>query len=237
MTLRTETMLANSHKRKSVSDHENEGQVKNNKMFKDAMEFFDLVSSVATEPAAEDVLVEREVIRTKVMHAVKKEVEDVVIKTEVNEKDIETDVETEVIMDNLLIDNLLLSDDEGDDQVDDQENYQYKKFLSGLLQNKTKKSIDTVQSIIYDSLRKKNKEIESLKSENDSLKKDFSSKIKVKKEILDDNLEKNKSEYNDKIRNIDEEQEYLIEEIKVKDEELKKKGGLMKDLTDKVEKS
>ena len=244
MTLRTNTILAqkasnplttnSSLKRKSLHDPESEGRVKTNKIFKDASEFFDHVSSAETEPA-EDVFVEKEVIKSKTKLVIKQEVEDAAIKTEVSE----TDLEAECIIDNLLIDNLLVSDDDDDDQND-----LYATFLSGLLQNKTKKSIDSVQSLIYDSLRKKNKEIETLKAANSSLKDDFSSKIQVKKEILDDNMQKSKSEYDQKIRNIDEEQEYLIEEIKIKDDEIKmkdqefkKKNMVLKDLTVKLERS
>ena len=230
MTLRTETILANNtHKRKSVSEHEYQGQAK--RVFKDASEFFDQVSNAAIEPASEDVLVDKEVFKTKPTHTVKKEIEDVdvVIKTEISGSIGEG---TGAILDNLLIDNLLLSDED-----DDREDSSYDKFLADFLQNKTLKSIDKTQSIIYNCLSKKNKQIENLKAENDSLKKDFTSKIKVKKEVLEENLEKNKSEYNEKIRNIDEEQEYLIEEIKVKDEEMKKKDQKVFDLNEKLSKS
>ena len=108
MTLRTETVLTNSaaqNKRKSMSEHDNLETNKNSKVFKDASEFFDQVSNPATEPAAEDVLVEKEVIKgPKVSHKVKKEVEDdeIVVTHDSNEP--VQDSNERLIMNNLLVD-------------------------------------------------------------------------------------------------------------------------------------
>jgi len=157
MTLRTETVLTNSaaqNKRKSMSEHDNLETNKNSKVFKDASEFFDQVSNPATEPAAEDVLVEKEVIKgPKVSHKVKKEVEDdeIVVTNDSNEP--VQDSDERLIMNNLLVDNnsLLLSDDDDDDQ----EVGEKFKVLSLILQNITKKSIDKSQSVIYETLMAK----------------------------------------------------------------------------------
>ena len=239
MTLRSETVLANSatqNKRKSMTEHDNLENIRNSKIFKDASEFFDQVSNPATEPAAEDVLVEKEVIKgPKVTHKVKKEVEDdeIVVTNESNEPAQDSDEGLNIT--NLLVDSdsLLLSDDD-EDNLEAGEKF---KALCLILQNITKKSIDKSQSVIYETLKAKNKQIEILTSENRNLKKDFACKVKVKKEALEDDLEKSKWEYKEKIKNIDEEQEYLIEEIKVKDEELKKKESSLKDITLKLSKS
>ena len=54
-----ENMLENSQKTIIVSEHENVGQSRKNKMFR---EFFDQVSTSTTEPT-EDVIVDQEVHR------------------------------------------------------------------------------------------------------------------------------------------------------------------------------
>ena len=167
MTLRTETMVSNSQKRKAVNVLESELKVKSNKNFKEASEFFDLVSSGATEPA-EDVIVDREVIKSKSNTVIKQEIEELDNQSEtaVNSADNqtetsaqpsieqatvkseipETDLETVEVLDNMLIDNLLMSDDE-DDLEETEDNIIDNKILSGLLQDKTKKTIDNIQSL------------------------------------------------------------------------------------------
>merc|ERR1712179_215392 len=164
-----------------------------------------------------------------------KEVEDdeIVVTNDSNEP--VQDSDERLIMNNLLVDNNSLL--QSDDDEDDQEVSEKSKALTLMLQNLTKKSIDRSQSVIYETLMSKNRQIEVLMSENSNLKKDFACKVKVKKEALEDDLEKSKWEYKEKIKNIDEEQEYLIEEIKVKDEDLKKKENSIKDLSHKLSKS
>ena len=154
MTHTTEKMLVSSQKRKLVSEYENHCEAERNKIFKDAGEYFDQISNTTSEPA-KDVIVDKEVIKTTDVHAVKKEVNDVdaVIEAEVN--DIVGEIE--YILDNLLV----VNNSESNDHVHD----------------KTKEYLSKVKSIIYDSLDKKSKEIETLKSDNILLSNAFAAKI------------------------------------------------------------
>ena len=113
-------------------------------------------------------------------------------------------------------------------------------------------TIEKLQILVRETLKRKAKEVEGLtrenealskakkdilatnkvlESENDKLKQQFKTKVKVKQEVFDENIEKTKVEYNEKLRNIDEERDYMIEELKVKDDELAKQTEDIKQKT------
>merc|ERR1711915_763865 len=105
-----------------------------------------------------------------------------------NSQDSQSLYEKSVILDNLLLDNLLMSDEDDDDEQRDQDFYR-DKLLSTTLRSKCKKPIDKAQDVIYLALRSKNEELESLKTQIVLMKKEFDSKVKIKKEVLDTGLE------------------------------------------------
>ena len=99
------------------------------------------------------------------------------------------------------------------------------KVVQHEFQNKTRQMEDLAKKIEVekDNVKVLQMEKDNLEKENKRLKDQFSRKVLVKQEVFEENIEKTKSEYDDKLRNIDEERDYLMEEIRLKDEELKKK--------------
>jgi len=76
-------------------------------------------------------------------------------------------------------------------------------------------------SRVIERLEKQNKVIENLRKENTKMALDFESQIKVKKEIFNENLQKNKTDFDLQLSNVIEERDYLIEENKFNDNSIK----------------
>jgi len=229
-----------TEKRKSIED---DGRAA--KIFKEASEFFDEDSTgFDTEPTAENELViQKEIIKHR---AIKQEaVENTEISTNPN---LEEAVSPQT---NLQSVDEVSSDDESplydcdyeisDDESDETENRS--TDVTKFLKMKTSSLLQNIITRLERTLLVKNKIIEHLRKENAKLKLDFESQIKVKKEILDENLVKNKKDFDRQLSNVDEEREYLIEEIKLKDSELdgknlelKKKDEVIADWADKYKK-
>ena len=76
-------------------------------------------------------------------------------------------------------------------------------------------------SSVIERLEKQNKVIENLRKENTKMALDFESQIKVKKEIFNENLQKNKTDFDLQLSNVVEERDYLIEENKFNDNSIK----------------
>ena len=216
--------LGTDNKRKSIDGGDEERVTK---IFKEASEFFDQDSTGDgdTAPTAEnEIVIQKEMIKQKYKN----------IKIEAVEENVpeppETNLESEEVDDTLI--NQLISDDEdiGDDQdydISDDEDDAKSKAVEDL-KSKFSGVIEVLRKQLNTGLSIKNKIIENLRKENAKLKTEFESQIKVKKEILDDNLQKNKTDFDRQLSNVDEEREYLIEEIKFKDNELERKNGEIK---------
>jgi len=143
-----------------------------------------------------------------------------------------SDIEDSEMRDNILI-NLLLSDESDDEDCETASNH----FLNQTIINVLKKTMDKAQNQMYFALLSKNKYIEKLEKDYINLKEQYNDQIKIKKEVMNEDLERNRKDYDSKIKNRDEEQEYLIEDIKGKEKELKTSSLLIKDLTEKLEKA
>merc|ERR1711872_357424 len=66
-----------------------------------------------------------------------------------------------------------------------------------------------------------------LAEENKRLQEYFNKKIVIKQELFEANLDKAHLDYDNRIKNIDEERDYLMEEIRIKNEEITKKDELL----------
>ena len=140
--------------------------------------------------------------------------------------------------------NVPSTDSSIEEHLDGSENEVALENLSKAMANRMSVNIDKVHRVVQHEFQNKNRQMEdlakiielekenckvlqmdkdNLEKENKRLKDQFSRKVLVKQEVFEENIEKTKSEYDDKLRNIDEERDYLMEEIRLKDEELKKK--------------
>ena len=220
--LRLKMIIGTSEKRKSVED---DGRTA--KIFKEASEYFDEDSTgLDTEPTAENELViQKEVIKHR---TIKQEAVDTTPTTNANLEEAVTPLTNLQSVD----ENEVSSDDEtadydcdyeiSDDEIEENENNS--PDVAKFIKMKTNSLLQGIITRLERTLLVKNKIIEHLRKENNKLRIDFDSQIKVKKEILDENLDKNKKDFDRQLSNVDEEREYLIEEIKLKDTELETKN-------------
>ena len=221
--LRLKMTLATSEKRKSIDD---DGRAA--KIFKEASEYFDEDSTgLDTEPTAENELViQKEVIKNRI---IKQEAVDTTQTTNTNLEEAVTPLTN---LQQVVDENEVSSDDEtadydcdyeiSDDEIEEHENNS--PDVAKFIKMKTNSLLQGIITRLERTLLVKNKIIEHLRKENNKLRIDFDSQIKVKKEILDENLDKNKKDFDRQLSNVDEEREYLIEEIKLKDTELETKN-------------
>jgi len=163
-------------------------------------------------------------------------------------------------VDNTLINHLLISDEDSSDEDEDDCDYdisedeadpsqenavkkQSKRNTSAYFKYQLSSVVSKLKEDIEKSLQLKDNIIKELKEENEKLRKHFTNQLKLKKEKMDDSLVQNKTDFDRQLNNVDEEREYLIEEIKYKDSELERKTAEIKmkddsinDISDKYQK-
>ena len=226
------------NKRKLPTEPDQDVGVRASKVFKDAGEFFDQVSTnnIELAEAEEEVVIEKEIIRNKSKNIKQESEEQTSPELGLSETN---KVSSSEEVDDSLINNLLISDDEisdddcADDSLDSAKRTMTEK-ISSFLKSQAVNPIETLKQKLIEMICSKNNLIESLKTENSRLRADYEARLKVKKEVLEEDLEKNKSDFDKQVSNIDEEREYLIEEMKVKDLEIEKKASELKQRNDMI---
>ena len=163
-------------------------------------------------------------------------------------------------VDNTLINHLLISDEDSSDDDEDDCDYdisedeadpseenavkkQSKRNTTVYLKFQLSSVVSKLKEDIEKSLQFKDNIIKEIKEENEKLRQQFTNQLKLKKEKMDDSLVQNKTDFDRQLNNVDEEREYLIEEIKYKDSELERKTAEIKmkddsinDISDKYQK-
>ena len=111
---------------------------------------------------------------------------------------------------------------EGTNDPPENENFIQKEMIDGNgAKCKACEELESKFSSVIERLEKQNKVIENLRKENSKMAVDFESQIKVKKEIFNENLQKNKTDFDLQLSNVIEERDYLIEENKFNDNSIK----------------
>ena len=193
--------LATSEKRKSIDD---DGRAA--KIFKEASEYFDEDSTgLDTEPTAENELViQKEVIKNRI---IKQEAVDTTQTTNTNLEEAVTPLTN---LQQVVDENEVSSDDEtadydcdyeiSDDEIEENENNS--PDVAKFIKMKTNSLLQGIITRLERTLLVKNKIIEHLRKENTKIRLEYDSQIKVKKELLDENLDKNKKDFDHELSNV-----------------------------------
>ena len=191
--------LPTQNKRKSPIDQDQNVGVRASKILKDTGQLLDQVSSnnVDLAEAEEEIVVEKEIIRKKYNDIKQEKQEPISSYTEPPET---SNLNPSEEVDDSLINNLLISDDEDDEISDDDstENIPSKTMtekFSAYLKAESMNSIESLRQKTVEVINSKNKIIENLKQQNSQLRTDYEARLKVKKEVLDEDLENNKKDF------------------------------------------